>query len=66
MDSPEGKTIISNPVAAHDINNLTTVFCLCDDGQVYYKIQDTDNLVEFGKWLPVGSKLPFDTGLYSV
>ena len=63
LDTPEGRTVISNPVAAHDTNNQTNVFCLCDDGQVYYKTQDADKLAEFGKWLPVSSKLPFETGL---
>ena len=63
MGTPEGRSVIANPVAAHDANNQTNVFCLCDDGQVYYRTQDSDKLVEFGKWLAVGSKLPFETGL---
>ena len=62
MGSPEGKSIISNPVAVHDTNNQTIVFCLCDDGQVYYQQQDADRLVDFGKWLAIGSKIPFEAG----
>lgn len=62
MGSPEGKSIISNPVAVHDANNQTTVFCLCDDGQVYYLKQDADGLVDFEKWLAVTSKIPFEAG----
>lgn len=62
MGSPEGKSIISNPVAVHDANDQTIVFCLCDNGQVYYQQQDADRLVDFGKWLAVGSKLPFEAG----
>ncbi|KAJ7379805.1 hypothetical protein OS493_012552 [Desmophyllum pertusum] len=64
MGSPEGKSVISNPVAAHDANNQTNVFCLCDDGQVYYKKQDADKLVDFGKWLALdGPKIPFEAGV---
>lgn len=62
MGSPEGKSIISNPVAIHDANNKTMVFCLCGDGQVYYQQQDADRFLDFGKWLAVGSKLPFEAG----
>lgn len=63
LGAPEGRSIISNPVAAHDSNNQTNVFCMCDDGQVYYTTQDADKLVEFGKWLPAGSKLAFEAGV---
>ena len=64
MGSPEGKSVISNPVAAHDANNQTNVFCLCDDGQVYYKKQDADKLVDFVKWLALdGPKIPFEAGV---
>ena len=52
MGSPQGKSIISNPVAIHDSNNQTFVFCLCDDGQVYFLKQEADGTaLEFGKWL---------------
>lgn len=62
MGSPEGKLVISNPVAVIDANNLTIVFCLCDDGQVYYLKQDADGLGDFGKWLAIASKIPFEAG----
>jgi len=62
MGSPEEKSIISNPVAVHDANNQTTVFCLCDDGQVYYQQQVADRSVYFGKWLVIGSTIPFEAG----
>ena len=52
---------MSNAVAVHDANNLTNVFCLCDDGQVYYRTQFTGKM-EFGKWLAISSKLPFEEG----
>ncbi|KAL9952296.1 hypothetical protein ACROYT_G039531 [Oculina patagonica] len=63
MGAPEGKSVISNPVAVHDANNQTTVFCLCDDGQVYYLQQDADRSVDFGKWIAVPSKIPFEAGV---
>ena len=62
MGSPEGKSIISNPVTVHDANNQTMVFCLCDDGQVYYQQQDAGRLVDFGKWLAIASKIPYEAG----
>lgn len=63
LGSPDRRSIASNPVAAHDANNQTNVFCLCDDGQVYHRTQDPDNLLEFGKWLAIGFKLPFEAGV---
>lgn len=62
IGAPEGKSVISNPVAVHDANNQTIVFCLCDDGQVYYLQQDADRLVDFGKWIAVPFKIPFEAG----
>ncbi|XP_068729574.1 uncharacterized protein [Montipora capricornis] len=63
LDAPDGRSIVSNPVAAHDVNNQTNVFCLCDDGQVYYRVQMLKEVTEFGKWQPIGSKLPFEEGV---
>ncbi|CAH3145642.1 unnamed protein product [Pocillopora meandrina] len=64
MGSPEGKSIISNPVAIHDSNNQTFVFCLCDDGQVYFLKQEADGTaLEFGKWLSISAKIPFEAGV---
>lgn len=64
MGSPEGKSIISNPVAIHDSNNQTFVFCLCDDGQVYFLKQEADGTaLEFGKWLSISAKIPFEAGI---
>lgn len=62
LGAPNGRSIMSNAVAAHDANNLTNVFCLCDDGQVYYRTQLTGKM-EFGKWLAISSKLPFEEGV---
>lgn len=64
MGSPEGKSIISNPVAIHDPNNQTFVFCLCDDGQVYFLKQEADGTsFDFGKWLSISTKIPFEEGV---
>ena len=64
MGSPEGKSIISNPVAIHDSNNQTFVFCLCDDGQVYFLKKEADGTaLEFGKWLSISAKIPFEAGI---
>ena len=66
LASPSGAKIISNPVAVHDSNNQTNLFCLCADGQVYSLKQDPDKLVDFGSWAAVGSsKLPSDAGKFT-
>ena len=64
LDAPDGRSIVSNPVAAYDVNNQTNVFCLCDDGQVYYRVQMLKEVTEFGKWQAIGSKLPFEEGFF--
>ncbi|XP_071949051.1 uncharacterized protein [Antedon mediterranea] len=51
-----GKSIVSNPVAAHDVNNRTQVFVQASDGQVYSILQDKSDPMKFGKWSQIGSK----------
>ena len=58
LDSPNGLEIVSNPTAIHNANNVTMVFCLCIDGQVYYVQQDQQKPTTFGKWRNIPSSLP--------
>ncbi|XP_031560929.1 uncharacterized protein LOC116296948 [Actinia tenebrosa] len=62
LGSPSGTEVISNPSAVHDAKNLTKVFCLCADGQVYSIEQDAQKTTAFGKWMVISIKLPMDKG----
>jgi hypothetical protein len=63
LGSPSGAEVISNPTAVHDSNNLTKVFCLCGNGQVYSIQQDPQKTTAFGKWIVISSVLPVDKGM---
>ncbi|XP_033098846.1 uncharacterized protein LOC117102599 isoform X2 [Anneissia japonica] len=55
------KTIVSNPVAVHDVNNQTEVFVQVSNGQVYSILQDKSDPSKFSKWSEISSnKLPVD------